>query len=387
MQESGLKVLMIARDRAVFEPGSAVAERVKEQGKLVEALHVVVLAESRLGLKPFSLAGNIKVYPTNSFSKFFYSSDAARIGKKIVFDEKFVRGRSIITAQDPYECGSAGLSVKKRWRIPLEVQIHADDVLEPYFTGILHKIRNMLAARVIRQADSIRAVHEFMKRALVEKFRVPAERIFVLPVFIDAQAVADTHASFDLHARYGFKFVILMVARLVPQKNIPLALEVIKKLAATNPGAGLVIAGTGPDEDMLKKKVDELGVGAHVIFAGFQSDLASFYKTADVFLQTSTFEGYGMALAEALLSGLPAVSTPVGVALDLASGSEAIIAPPNDAEFIFKTLYDLIENNALREIMRRRGKEAIESRLLSKDAHLARMKAAWEKTAALVKES
>ena len=132
-----LKVLMLSTDRNIPILGSAVSERMKEYGALVEELHIVLLSDSSHKLKETKLSDNVWVYPTNSSFKVFRPRDAAKLGKKIVFEKKFVRGESLITTQDPFECGWAGLKIKKKWRIPLEVQLHTDP-FSPYFSGFLN---------------------------------------------------------------------------------------------------------------------------------------------------------------------------------------------------------------------------------------------------------
>src|SRR3989344_683014 len=125
MNFGGLKVLMISSDRNIAAHGSSAGSRMVEYGGLVEELHIVLLSDSSHGLKEVQIGKNVWVYPTNSITSALRPLGAARLGKKIVFDKKFVRGKSLITA-DSIECGWAGLKVKSKWRIPLEVQVHTD---------------------------------------------------------------------------------------------------------------------------------------------------------------------------------------------------------------------------------------------------------------------
>src|ERR1700733_5264360 len=100
MEFGGLKVLMISSDRNILVSGSAVSERMKEYGELVEELHIVLLSDASHGLTDSSLSSKVKVYPTGSSLKFLRPFGAAKLGKKIILEKKFVRGRSVITAQD-----------------------------------------------------------------------------------------------------------------------------------------------------------------------------------------------------------------------------------------------------------------------------------------------
>jgi glycosyltransferase involved in cell wall biosynthesis len=368
-----MKVLMLSSDRNVLASGSAVAERMKEYGALVEELHVVLLSDKSHGLKDTQLDKNIWVYPTNSSRNFFRPLDAARIGKKLIREKKFVRGLSVITA-DSIECGWAGAKIKSKWRIPLEVQIH-NDPFSPHYTGFQNRVRKFYSKKVFKSADSIRVVTEGLKGKITS---LTNAEVNVLPIYIDKRRIEEGRVAFDLRARYGFNFTILMVCRLTAEKNLPFALEILARLREIYPDTGLVIVGSGPMESGLKRRAEKLGLERNVVFAGWQNDLVSYYKTANVFLQTSDFEGYGMALVEAGLSGLPVISTPVGVATELTHGEDAYIYPSGETELFVAGLKELIENNTRRERLKISLRNTLESKLLVKDEYLKRMLSNWE---------
>lgn len=374
-----LKILMIGSDRKLLEEGSAVSARIKEYGKLVEELHIVLLSNASHGLKEAKITENVWVYPTNSMASFLRPLDAVSLGKKIVFNNRFVRGKSLITAQD-IESGWAGLRIKKKWRIPLEVQLHTDP-FSPYFGGFQNKVRKFFAGSVLRGADSIRVVSEFLK-SKVSSF-TPVE-INVLPIYIDKQSIENSRLTFDLHAQYGWRFILLTVGRLAPEKNLTLAINVLSLVKEKFPDTGLLIVGSGPEEGRLKSLVKKLKLQGSVEFAGWQTELASYYKTANVFIQTSLFEGYGLALVEAGLSGLPVVTTPVGIANELEHGREAYIYSPDNAEDFASGVVDLLENNFKRENLKINLKRALDSKLLTKEEFLEEMKKNWQKTATRV---
>jgi len=383
MEQGELKVLMISSDRKVLEEGSAVSERMKEYGKLVTELHIVLLSDSAHKLKETTLDKNVFVYPINSSSKWFRSSGAARLGKKIVLEKKFVRGQSVITTQDPFECGWAGLKIKNKWRIPLEVQLHTDP-FSPYFSGFLDSIRKVMAKRVIRNADNLRVVSKSVGEKIVARFNISTENISVLPIYVDRERIENARVNFDLHARFGWHFILLSVCRLTPEKNIPMILNVLKKLLEFFPTTGLVIVGAGSEEGKIKNLIKTLGLEKNVALVGWQEDLASYYRSANMFIQTSFFEGYGLALVEAGLSGLPIVTTAVGIANDLENGQDAYICPIGDVEYMFKAIYDLIENNPKRETLRLNIKHKLDSILITKEEYLVRLKKAWIDTASKV---
>ncbi len=373
---------MVSSDRKVFVEDSTVSERMKEYGNLVEELHIVLLSDTYHKLKNTQLGKNVWVYPTNSFINFLRPLDAARLGKRIVFEKKFVRGQSVITAQDPFECGWAGMKIKKKWRIPLEVQLHTDP-FSSYFSGFLNNVRKAIARKVLRHADSIRVVTEHLKSRILN-LKSDAN-ISVLPIYVDKEKIENGQISFDLHTRYPWHFILLTVSRLAPEKNIGLALQVLALVRVRFPDTGLVIVGSGPEEERLRSLAKELKLEGGVEFVGWQDDLTSFYKTANVFIQTSLFEGYGLSLIEAGLSGLPIITTPVGIALELEHGRDAYIYPLGNTDLFVNGILGLIENNQKRENLRMNLKRTLETVLISKDDYMAQIKDNWEKIAGKIK--
>ncbi len=341
-----MKVLMVSTDRAICVSNSAVSERMKEYGGLVEELHIVLLSDKRHGLKEGKLSNNVWVYPTNSLNRFLRSLDAARIGKKIKAD--------LITTQDPFECGWVGVKLKEIKKIPLEVQLHTDP-FSPQFFGTLNLFRKFLMRGVLKKTDGVRVVLRSVGEEIKKRFDV--KNVYTLPIFINQSRFSNL-PSFNLKERYGFNRVCLMVSRLTEEKNISLALEAFKIVRKKLPGVGLVVVGDGPEKFSSQEGV---------VFVGWQEDLSTFYKGADVFVQTSLFEGYGLSLVEAGLSGLPVVSTPVGIANELKNVSLACTK-----EEFAKAIGFVLDNPQTGL------KQELESSVLSKDQYLSELKNNWQ---------
>ncbi|MDO8729333.1 MAG: glycosyltransferase [bacterium] len=366
-----LKVLMISSDRNVLVPESAVSERMKEYGALVEELHIVLLSDARHGLKDKQLSKTVWVYPTNSTVNFLRPIDATRIGKKIVVDHKFVRGKSVITTQDPFECGWVGMRIKKKWRIPLEVQLHTDP-FSPNFSGLLNVVRKLIAKNIFKFADSIRVVRPKLGRKITENYGIESKMISVLPIYIDTKRfIGDP--KFNLHERFKkFKYVVLTISRLSKEKNLHTIITSMLQVDDTV----LIIVGSGPEEKSLRKLTQELKISGRVVFEGWQEDLLSYYKTADVLVQASSFEGYGMSIVEAAMCGLPVISTPTGISEDLDEVNKA-----DDVDSFAQRINYLLHNESERKEL---GKKLMETiKIDTKEEFLTKLKENWEKTANL----
>ena len=247
---------------------------------------------------------------------FTFSPFAAVIAGKKIMRERGFGENDLITTQDPFLTGSAGVSLKKKFGGKLEIQIHTD-ISSPYYAKekFTNKMRLWSAKKNIPRADHIRVVSERIKKFLVEAkcLRVSPEKIEVRPIFVDTEKIKNAPVTVDLHKKYPqFKKIILMASRLTHEKDIPTAIKVFEKVLEKIPDAGLVIVGSGPEKiKPTKNIVLENWVDQNTLF--------SYYKTADVFLSTSLYEGYGMSMVEANATGLPIVATDAGIAPEIAS--------------------------------------------------------------------
>ncbi len=372
-----MKVLSIGTDRKLFEEGSAVLERALGYASKVEELHMLVftLKKERLSTKKIN---NLYLYPTNSLSQWLYVLDALKLSKKVIVENKLSSG-SVISTQDPFQTGFVGVCLKHRFNLPLQVQIHTD-FLNPYFSkSFFNKIRRTIASFVIPRADGLRVVSEIIKSSLKKSFPNLKINIDVLPIFFDIDDLLTRSVSrLDFTQ---FRFIVFMASRLTKEKRIDTALRAFSKIVADFPQAGLVIAGDGPEKNNLLALTKSLLLTKNVIFLGWQNDLVHLYKTADVFLLTSEYEGHGMTLVEAGVFGCPIVTTRVGIAKTdiFVNGQNSFICPVGDIECLSKAVIDLIEHPEKRRLFKKQMQDSIKAMAISKEEYTAKYIALLEK--------
>jgi glycosyltransferase involved in cell wall biosynthesis len=104
---------------------------------------------------------------------------------------------------------------------------------------------------------------------------------------------------------------------------------------------------------VLRESIDRSGVCDRITLTGAIDDsrLASLYAKADIFAMSSLFEGYGMALTEALARGLPIVASSGGAAADTLPDLAAIKVPPGDGAGLTTALRRVMSDDALRRRM------------------------------------
>jgi glycosyltransferase involved in cell wall biosynthesis len=123
-------------------------------------------------------------------------------------------------------------------------------------------------------------------------------------------------------------FLWLAIGRLAPVKDYPTLLHAFARLPAE---PRLTIAGSGPDEQPLRRLAAELGVASRVHFAGFQADIQPFLLAADGFVLSSLWEGLPVSVLEASASALPCVVTDgPGTREAILPSETGILAPVGD---------------------------------------------------------
>lgn len=332
-----MNILSISSDRKLFETESAVAARMRLYGGLVEELHVIVTAKRSLGFTDTKLSSEVFLYPTNALMRAGHIVRALRIARTLAR-----RGKKfdVVTAQDPFELGLAAFLIARMLHARLHLQIHTD-FMSPYFMqgSFMNRMRVPLAKFLIRRADAIRVVSKRIKDSL-STFDFQLSTTAVLPIFVDIERIIRAPIQVSLKEKYPqFEKRILMASRWTPEKNIGLAIRAMGEIIKNHPRAGLVVIGSGTEEASLRKLVRELGVEKNVFFEEWQRDPISYYKTADLFLLTSNYEGYGMTVVEALAAGCPVVMTDVGCAGEVVhDGENGLVVPVADFPALVHTL-------------------------------------------------
>jgi glycosyltransferase involved in cell wall biosynthesis len=174
--------------------------------------------------------------------------------------------------------------------------------------------------------------------------------------------------------------LLTAVGRLVPQKGFDLLLEAFSQAAPGNPEWRLMIWGEGPDRQALEAQRDRLGLRDRVLMPGISESPGSWIETADIFVLSSRYEGWGIVLLEAMAAGLPVASFDCqwGPREMISDGVDGLIAPAEDVPALAATLDRLMRDASLRD---RLGAAALQS---SKRFTTEHVLAQWDEVAATV---
>ena len=156
----------------------------------------------------------------------------------------------------------------------------------------------------------------------------------------------------------SFKYHILSVGTLTKQKDYETLIRAFL-LIPEDLNAKLVIVGEGPLRGELKSLIEQLGLNDRVVLPGFAMDPYPWFRSADLFVLSSRWEGFGNVIVEALECGVPVVSTDClsGPAEILENGRYGRLVPVQDIEALADAIINSLTEPHDREILMRRAQD------------------------------
>lgn len=147
----------------------------------------------------------------------------------------------------------------------------------------------------------------------------------------------------EVRAAWGVKSdccVVGTVGRMETVKNQSFLLDAFKRLHDSHPNSALIIAGSGSLHAILELRTRELGLADCVLFPGQVRDVSRLYQGMDVFALPSLYEGFGMALLEAEVSGIPCIVSEHVPREAILSASCRSVSLEEGAEVFADTIWD-----------------------------------------------
>ena len=220
------------------------------------------------------------------------------------------------------------------------------DLIEDKKTGLIADNSPEKVAKAIETMRENETLREQVASAALQKIKqfdlssVEDEMTKIYGGGVKNFALQGVYRGQQIRKEFGIPLdakVILSVGEVNKNKNHKVGIEALAKLKDQN--TYYVICGRGPLMKAHKELAQSLGVSDRVILTGYRTDVADFYKMADVFLFPSFREGLPVAVMEAMASGLPVIATQIRGSSDLVQ--QGALFDPTDVAGIAKAIKNI----------------------------------------------
>lgn len=252
-----------------------------------------------------------------------------------------------------------GAFLRRITGLPVVTTVHSDyklDYMGRFFSRLTYGTINSIALRTLNYHIG---VSDAMVDQLINRGFNP-DRLFAIYNGLDftPRAVAmerdEFFRSVGLNADKN-SIVVGIAARLNPVKDISTLIKAFSKAHAQRPELRLLIAGDGEQMQELKQLTSELCVSDVVCFAGWLSDVDSFYSAIDVNTLTSLSETFPYSLTEGARAGLPTIASRVGgVPYLIDHGVNGLLFEAGDVDALADHLVSVASDAGLRDRLGRR---------------------------------
>ncbi|MCL5268970.1 MAG: glycosyltransferase, partial [bacterium] len=233
------------------------------------------------------------------------------------------------------------------------------------------RLYHALDVRLMRGAGEVVVVSRAFEKELARR-GIDPRRLRWIPNAIAEDALRSTRSDItreNLRRQWFGKggedgVLVGVVGRFSPEKAPDFFLDAFGAAAARRPDLKAVMVGDGILLDECRRRASGGALAGRVALPGFRADLASIYEALDMLVIPSRSEGLPTVLLEAMLMGVPVVSTRVGAVPDVArEGREALLVPIENREALAEAILRLAEDAELGRRLSRGARELVERRL------------------------
>ncbi|MSP22697.1 MAG: glycosyltransferase family 1 protein [Dehalococcoidia bacterium] len=253
---------------------------------------------------------------------------------------------------------AAGELLARRWDVKHLAMFHTLAEVKLRARASEHESPARIGAerRLVHQVDRVVAATAHERQLLRQIYRVPAERVAVIPLGVDLEVFRSRDAG-TARAALGIAAgarVLLAVGRLEPLKGFDILIRALAQLTDDDEVILLLAGGderSAPERERLEAVAREVVVADRVRFLGAvpHQELAQYYNAADVVVVPSFYESFGLVALEAMASGVPVVASRVGgLVATISDGRTGYLVPWRCPEPFAEKLDLLLRNEPLR---------------------------------------
>ena len=258
---------------------------------------VILLNKGRLAREIEKLGVRVQVVDESEYSFFFIVLAVRKIITEVSPD--------IIHSHRYKENLLAWVAITGLKNIKLIATQHGMSETAGMYQSFASRLRTDLFFRLLSHCfDRTVLVSCEMQQALVGSYGFSAKDVSVIHNGI---SIPD-----DVSRRFGRRVVVGSAGRIFPVKDFSLMVDIAHSVVSQSDNVDFVLAGDGPQRSTLEEKIRAYGLQDHFRLVGHQDDMDIFFRSLDVYINTSVHEGIPMSVLEAMSYGLPVVVPKVG---------------------------------------------------------------------------
>jgi glycosyltransferase involved in cell wall biosynthesis len=239
--------------------------------------------------------------------------------------------------------------------------------LYDYPVGPLRRAVYLLADRATSPLSAvIVCVAQSLARDLIERSRVPARRVVVIPNGVDLARFDPARADGERVRRalgLGPAPVVGIVGRMTPQKAHADFVDAFALARARHPGARALIVGEGPLRPAIEARIAERGLAPACLLAGVREDIPDCLAAMSVVVLASVSEGFPFTVLEALAMARPLAATAVNGVTEIVTHDEnGLLVPPGAPRRLGEAIAALLDDPARAAALGKAGRRTVEAR-------------------------
>jgi glycosyltransferase involved in cell wall biosynthesis len=201
--------------------------------------------------------------------------------------------------------------------------------------------------RVARRTTRIITGTEISRRDISQRTGVPAGRIAVIPIGVDAEAFCPCPEVARVPGR-----ILATASADIPLKGLLPLMQAMAEVRLSRP-AELVVVGRPRDGSDLPSTMRRLGLNGSVRFVNGipEAELVRLHAESEIAVVPSLYEGFSLPAVQAMAMGLPVVATTGGALPEVlgSDGETALLVPPGDAAALSRAMGRLLDDPGLRQ--------------------------------------
>lgn len=224
--------------------------------------------------------------------------------------------------------------------IPL---VHNEHSSANYRTGVARR----LASIFMPTAAMVVCNSRYTARSIRDAYKLPDEKIRLLYNPVEPRECRASRSAFRAELGIGeHEVVVGHVGGMIPSRDQATLIKAIAAMRVVVPGVRLLMIGDGPMRGELETMAGELGLASTIRFVGYTDRVGDYLEAMDIYVNPTLDEGFGIAVIEAMIAGLPVVLADSGAHPELVTdGVTGTLYPGGDDKVLGEILIRLASDN------------------------------------------